>query len=285
MDDQSIRYTIGQMMALNHGKVNLPTGLAKLFGTYVKGLPSGYNNEFNVNRPKDDTLKKRAILTSATSKPGDVYQDKSILTNIRRIFGSLAKSKTDNTVTQINQISIPGTMVNEVSELFFETCIQCPSVCDEYLNVLFRLKFPNGLEQKISFQFLQILIKNYINPPFLPDSKLESGVDRTRKYHTGTCLIFAKLFTYKFEETEQFKNPRTYFSNQDNLDKFLRPMFQKMSEGNSDALHNVATVYRMLTQKCPSKFNYTAYKSQLKTVYQNKELYKLTMRLILKDFI
>ena len=286
MDDQSIRYTIGQMMALNHGKVNLSVGMAKLFGTYVNGLPAGYNNEFNVNRPKDNnTLKKRAILTSATSKPGDVYQDKSILTNIRHIFGSLAKSKTDSTVAQINLITIPVTMVNEVAELFFETCIQCPSVCEEYLDVLFRLKFPNGLEQKISFQFVQILIRNYITPPVLPDSKLESGVDRTRKYHTGTCLIFTKLFTYKFEETDQFKNPRAYFSNQENLDKFLRPMFQKMGEGNTDALHNVATVYRMLLQKCPTKFNYTAYNAQIQTVYQNKDMYKLTIRLLLKDFI
>jgi hypothetical protein len=285
MDDQSIRYTIGQMMALNHGKVSLSAGMAKLFGTYVNGLPAGYNNEFNVNRPKDNTVKKRTILTSATSKPGDVYQDKSILTNIRHIFGSLAKTKTDSTVAQINQISIPETMVKEVAELFFETCIQCPAVCDEYLDVLFRLKFPNGLEQKISYQFLQLLIKNYITPPVLLDSKLESGADRTRKYHTGTCLIFAKLFTYKFEATEQFKNPRTYFSHQDNLDKFLRPMFQKMQEGQTDALHNVATVYRMFLDKCPGKFNYAAYKTQLQSVYQNKDLFKLTVRLLLKDFI
>jgi hypothetical protein len=284
MDDQSIRYTIGQMIALNHGKVNVPPGMAKLFSTYMNGIPKDYNNKHNVNILTGSLVQKKTILSSG--KPSEnAYQDQNILNDIRHIFGSLAKSKTDTTVGLINRITIPVTMVTEVAKLFFDTCIQCPAVCDEYLDVLFRLSFPNQLEQKISYQFVQILIANYIKPPVLPDSKLESGADRTKNVHAATCLVFIKLFTYKFPETDMFKNPRSYFGLKAHLDNFLTPLFKKMTEGDATALNNVAVVWKILMAKCPEKFDVSSYKEQIRAVYENKTLYKLTVRLLLKDFI
>jgi hypothetical protein len=284
MDDQSIRYTLGQMIALNHGRTNVPPGMAKLFSTYVNGLPKEYNNKFNTNLPiSQSTAVPRTLLAGKTSGT-DVYKDTSVLGSIRHIFGSLAKSKTDTTVALLNGITIPVTMVGEVARLFFETCIQCPAVCDEYLNVLFRLTYPNQLEQKITFQFVQTLIENYKNPPVLPDSKVESGVDRMKNYNAAICLLYTKLFVYPFPSGEQFKNPRAFFANKENLEKFLNPLFQKMNAGDVYALQNVAVVYRLLKDKCPGKFQLEAYLTQIKVVYENKN-FKLTTRLALKDFI
>jgi len=284
MDNQSIRYTIGQMIALNHGGTNVPAGMGKLFRTYVNGLPKDYNNKHNKGIPVVPPGEvKKSILSSGGNN--GVYQDISVIPNIRHIFGSLAKSKTDATIKLINAIDIPITMVTEVAKLFFETCVQCPAVCDEYLNVLFRLSFPNRVEQKITYQFVQILTENYARPPVLPDSKLESAADRNKHYHAATCLLLVKLFSFPFENTEQFKNPRAYFSAVTNFEKFIKPLFEKMQGGDVNALHNAAVVYRTLKEKCPTKFDLEPYRGIIAEVYQNTSLFKLTVRLLLKDFI
>lgn len=286
MDDQSIRYTLGQMIALNHGRAAVPPGMAKLFSTYANGLPKDYNNKLHANLKGCSTDAKS--LLSGKASGADVYKDTSVLSNIRHIFGSLAKSKTETTVALLNAITIPVTMIGEVARLFFDTCIQCPAVCDEYLTVLFRLRLPNQVEQKITFQFLQILIENYNRPPVLPDSKVESGADRVKNYYAAMCLLYTKLFTFPFPAADEaYKNPRAYFSNKDNLDKFLNPLFQKMNSGDVMGLQNVAVVWRILRDKAAEKFPpavYNPYREQIKAAYENKA-FKLTTRLLLKDFI
>jgi len=280
LENKNIRYTIGQVFALNHGRAKVPPHLEEIFNSYTTQLSFDYNNKSNVRLATDAESKRRKpILT----KNDDVYNDASILSHLRHAFGSVAKGKTTLPIAQLNQTVIPPTMVMEVSKLFLDTMIQCPMLCDEFLVILFSIEYISNIETKIYGEFVKNAMQYYSKPLVLEDSKLESGEDRTKNHHTSVCLLIAKLFAYEFNQSEKHKNPRMYFSNRAFLDKFLEPLFQKMEAGDAQAVNNLASVWNII--KVSPKFNdLGCYIERMRAVYASK-LFKLSIKLLIKDHL
>lgn len=285
--EQTHRYTVGQFMKLNSGRVKLTAALNDILSKYV--MPEcctlePYNNKHNIHfyPPGVKTEPKRSQI-SLRRREG-AYNDSNILSELRHAFSSVVKGEggTIHAVAKISQILIPQTMVEEVAKLFFNTIIQSPKQMPEYLKVLFNFSQPNSLERKIHKEFAKLVITTFENPPVLKTSPLESGEDRTRRHRVTTCQLIASLFVYDFDpNVPSHVKPHEIFSNVDKLcSKVIEPLIAEATV-NADAIKNLANVWNILL---PTYHNVLAnYKQKLLSIYRNTN-FKLTSRIALKDF-
>lgn len=288
------RYTIGQCMLLNHGKVSLPPDLKELFDRYsmppcckVKPYNNKYNSRFYPDGFKSTEPKRRLL----SKKHDNIYSDDNILSNLRHAFGSVVKGDggTLLAIAAINQILVPKTKIDEVAQLFFDTMIQSPRQRPEYMDILFRIE--NGTEGKVHLKFVKIAIDTFANPVVLKKTALESAKDRTRKHREATCGLFASLFTYRFSSEPKHRNPRAFFGNPKNLrEKLLNPLFNAVEDPSAtkedrvNAFKDIALVWSILHEAGRADDLDQIYYDKLRALYTNGE-YKLTVRLLLRDYV
>jgi hypothetical protein len=282
------RYTIEQFVNLNLGTVLLPPDLKSIFSKYTMppcSMEQPHNNKHNKHFYPDGVTKAQAV---GFRKKGDVYSDSNILSDLRHAFSSVVKGE-DGTIcatAQISQILIPPTMITGVAELFFTTIIQSPKQMTEYLDVLFGFRQPNGLERKVHFEFVKIVMNTFKVPRVLEDTPLESGISRTRKQREITCKLIATLFTYKFSNTEpSHKRPREYFGNVSNLEKeVVQPLFREYKDGiSADTVKHIAYVWAILMSGGTGhRTLLNRYHDDMARIYANE---KGTVRLLLRDFV
>lgn len=287
--EPTYRYTIGQFMSLNHGRVKLRPEMAEIISKYempdcCKEQP--YYNKHNVRfYPNGDAHAEPKKKTISLRGREDVYSDSNILSELRHAFSSVVKGSggTIHAIAKLSQILIPVTMVDEVSKLFFDTIIQSPKQVSEYLKVLFSFTQPNHLECKIHFSFAKLVMSTFKNPPTLKTSPLESGEDRTRRHRLATCQLIASLFTYDFDPV---KNPshvkpcETFHDPSKLREKVIVPLLNQ-AKMEADAIKCLALVWGILQSKYSDILS--EYKSDLISIYKDTK-FKLTSRIVLKDY-
>ena len=283
----STRYTIGQFTKLNNGIVRLPVALEKKLQSY--SIPScmekAYNNPFNIRFKTAVEPNKKPLLL----KKEGIYDDAHILSSLRHAFSSISKGagRTLLAVTDINQIMIPKTMIEDVAKLFFEVIVQCPKQMNEYLKVLFGISYPHQdhIETRIHFFFVKFVLNSFEEPKILADSILENGESRTKKHREATCEMLARLYVYPFDNDPLYDKPRLFFSNQGNVTtRFLDPVFAKIDKDDANEVKNLVKIWDFL--KSCKKFDLSQYVPKIRTLAENKNMkFKMATVLLLRDFI
>lgn len=270
----TVRLTLGQVTGLNHGRVKLPESMKQAISGYTVSQRPDYNNKSNIHIKNSGSAVKTGILSEQKNK--DVYTDDGTLYDIRREFGTIAKGKTESSIKKINQLSIPGTpaMIDKLTLLFFDTIIQCPNLCAEYLEVLRAFEPVNFTKDALYESFCRLVISRYLHPVKLEATKLETAEDRTKKHTAALCLLIATLFTMDHHNQVFIR----FFGVQEAVNRFIEPLFQRMEQGDVQAVHNVATVWPMLL----AKWDLSKYTDRLTAIYMNSKLFKLSVRLLLK---
>ena len=293
------RLTTGQMMALNHGQINLPPSISQLIKDYAMPaccLSKPYGNPFNLHFASGRADKTKAAAASRTMNVRRTvasHTDEHIFQDLRKVFASIVKGK-DGTVLatmSINRMIIPASKVNEIADLFFQTMIQCPLQIDEYLKVLFMIKrVGDDLDNKIRLAFAKIAIETFTNPVKLPDTKISDGETLTRHHREASCTIIAKLYSYDYANGSgsggaDLSGPNSLFSNYEKLkQKFIGQLLSEISAGNAESIKILANVLRILSTSGKYPTILADYKQDLQNIYENTK-FKLTARLAVKDFI
>jgi hypothetical protein len=274
-DSLNIRYTLGQAVALNHGQVVLPADLRSIFDSYSMpacSLEKPYNNRYNVKfyAPGAAAVPRRKQI----ARKEEVYSDESVLSHLRHAFGSITKDKTVLAVTQLNQTVIPDSMIAETGRLFFNTSVQSPALCQEYLTVLFNIHYPDGKASAIQLEFVKAAMSAFRQPVILEDTNLESGADRSKKHRSATCLVLAKMFVYKFAEGSK---PWQFFWGSDNFTRFMDSILARIEAGDAADIVNLKTIID--TVKGEREIS-PAHMVRVKKIADDKQ-FKLSMRLLL----
>jgi hypothetical protein len=280
---KNIRYTLSQALALNSGRVSLPKNLEGIFGKYCMppcAFEKPYNNQQNIRFY--DSANPRTYAKSVNSLKGfDAYSDESFLSKIRRAFASIAKDKTQLPIVLINQMIIPANMAIDVAKLFFDTAVQSPKKAEEFIEVLFGISFPDNLEKQIHMNFVKYTLEIFRNPMQLEATSLESGEARTKSHRNGTCILMARLFAHTY--SNQLKDAKLLFKAENLKKKFLDHMFACAESGDADEVKNLVDVLPILMPKYQSIID--TYSEQINALYTNKDRFKVTVRLLLKDFL
>lgn len=288
--EQSYRYTIGQFMNLNNGRVKIQPDMTDIFSKY--GMPDcckeqSYNNKHNIRffQPGTETVEPKRKQISLRKRE-DAYDDSNILSEMRHAFSSVVKGSggTIHAIAKLSQTLIPPTMVDEVAALFYNTIIQSPKQMPEYIEVLFSFRQPNQLERKIHYTFVRKVLDTFKNPLTLKTSPLESGADRTRKHRSTSCLLIASLFVYNFDPISipsHIKPCETFNDDNKLREKLIVPMINQ-AKSNVDSIKNLANVWGILLPKHGNVL--FDYKKDLVEIYKNVK-FKLTSRIALKDYI
>lgn len=287
------RLTTGQMMALNHGNILLPSSIEQLINNYMMPaccLSKPYGNPQNPHFATGRADKAKIATAGRTMNARRTvasHSDDHIFQDLRKAFASIVKGK-DGTVlatTSINRMIIPNTKVQEIADLFYQTMIQCPLQIDEYLKVLFTIKrTSDDLDDKIRLAFSHIAIHTFTHPVKLQDTKISEGELLTRNHREASCTIIAKLYTYDYNSSSiDLSVPKTFFSNYDKLkQKFIDAIMSDINAGSADSIKILANVLRLLSGKYPKLVE--DYKQQITDIY-NSNKFKLTARLAIKDFL
>lgn len=283
------RYTIGQFTMLNHGRVKLTPSLQQKFAEYTMppcSLERAYNNPYNI-RFSEAMEGKAPSKKPLLKKKEGVYDDAQILSSLRHAFSSIAKGegRTILAIADINQIMIPKTMLEKVSELFFDVSVQCPKQMGEYLKVLFGISYQDQIEKTIYLHFVKCAMSCFDTPRVLEDSMLEDGESRTKKHREATCELIARLFTYSFSDDPKHEKPRSFFGKYENLcTRLLDPIFRNIDKGDAHEVKNLVRVWEILLAS--KKFNLSAYLPKIRSLVENKnQRFKMSTVLLLRDFI
>jgi hypothetical protein len=289
----SSRLTTGQIMSLNHGRISLPDSLERIIKEYhmpaiclTKPYANPHNPYFANGRADKE---KQTIRTMAPRKTVAAHTDDHILQDIRKAFASIVKGK-DGTVlstTTINRMLIPVNKIEEIADLFFCTMVQCPLQIEEYLCVLFGLKRQDNIEQNIRLAFAKKTMYTFNNPVKLEDTKISDGATLTKAHREATCMIVAKLFSYKYINNQgiDLSGPHSLFSSYDKLkDKYLNPLLTAINKGDSDSIKILANSLKVLLASGKYSSLQQDYQEQLLEIYRNNA-FKLTARLPVKDFL
>jgi hypothetical protein len=281
---KNVRYTLSQSLALNTGIVRLPQDLERIFGGYTMpacSLERPYNNQQNMKFYDPSKPQHMYVKSVASLKGLDVYSDESILPNIRHAFASVAKGKTQLPIVRINQMIIPASMVSEIAELFFDTIIRSPKKASEFIEVLFGINFQDALEKQMHMHFVKHTIENFKNPPKLKDTSLESGESLTKSHRNATCILMASLFAHTYPNS--LPDAKLYFKAGHLKQKFLDEVFRRVELGDVDEVKNLVDVLPLLSPKYQSIID--TYNDRIIALYNDKDKFKVTVRLLLKDFI
>jgi len=288
LEEQRYRYTVGQFMMLNNGRVKLSADLKSIFSTYVMPECSKeltYNNKHNIKFNVPGVVAEPKRKQISLRRRDDAYSDSNILSELRHAFSSVVKGTggTIHTIAKLSQILIPPTVVSEVAQLFFSTIIQSPKQMPEYLKVLFSFSQPNQLERRVQLEFVKLAMTTFKDPPILKTSPLESGEDRTRRHRMTSCQLIASLFMYEFDPSNipAHIKPAETFGNIDKLrQKVIEPLLDDARQ-NVEAIKNLAVVWGILLPKY--KHVLDEYLGELRSIYTNAD-FKLTSRIALKDY-
>jgi hypothetical protein len=278
-DSLNIRYTLGQAVALNHGKVNLPADLRAIFDSYSMpacALEKPYNNRYNIKfyAPGAATVPRRKQI----ARKEEVYSDESVLSHLRHAFGSITKDKTVLAVTQLNQTVIPDSMIQETGRLFFNTVVQSPALCQEYLTVLFNIHYQDGKETAIQLEFVKAAMSAFRQPVMLEDTNLESGADRSKKHRSATCLVLAKMFIYNFAEGSK---PWQFFWRSDNFTRFMDSILTRIEGGDAADIANLRTIIDIVKGVRDIS---AEHQIRVRKIAEDKQ-FKLSTRLLLSEAI
>jgi len=297
MTTASTRLTTGQMMALNHGQIILPSSIELLIKDYnmpacclSKPYGNPHNPHFSAGRA-DKTKHAAAGRTMNARRTVAAHTDDHIFQDLRKAFASIVKGK-DGTVLatmSINRMIIPISKIPEIADLFYQTMIQCPLQIDEYLKVLFALKRPgDSLEDRIRLGLAKIAQETFNNPVKLNDTKISDGDTLTKNHREAACAIIAKLYAFNYSPAANLvdlSGPNTLFSNYEKLRaRFLDPLANEVKNGNADSIKLLANSLRVLQQSGKYPQLIADFKQQIKDIYDNAN-FKLTARLAVKDFI
>ena len=294
--DSPSRLTTGQMMSLNHGRILLPASLSDMVKNHNMPaccLAKPYGNPHNPYFTTGHADKSKAAAAGRTMgvrRAVAAHTDDHIFQDLRKAFASIVKGK-DGTMfatMSINRMIIPPAKVQEIAELFFQTMIQCPLQLDEYLKVLFTLKRPGDkLEDKIRLAFALYTIETFTRPLKLQDTKISDGDTLTRKHRETTCRIISKLYAYDYVNTDgvDLTGPSSIFSNYEKLrQKFLGQLLSEIAAGNADSVKLLANSLSILAESKKYPTIIADFQDHLKSIYNNS-VFKLTVRLAVKDFI
>ena len=283
-----IRYTIGQFVALNSGKVKLCSSLAQKFAAYTMpacALETPYNNPLNV--PFKEAMKGREPARTPTLKASaGVYDDKTILRTLRRAFCSVTTGEKSVVlaIANMNRTMIPHNMIDEVSKLCFDTIIQCSQQASEFLQVLFGITYPDGLENALHLAFVKHTLDTFDHPLIMPDSALEDGKSRTHRHRKATVCLMAHLFSFKFGKEPNIAKPRAFFTKADNARKrLLNPLFSGAETGDADELVNLSEALRILQSSGQDQL-VKEYRPRIQALLKD-DRFTQSSRLLLRDFV
>ena len=293
--EPSARLSTGQLMALNHGKLNLPQSIQLIMDNYLMPaccLSKTYANPHNPHfkRGREDVCKiSNASRTMAVRKVVASHTDDHIFHDLRKVFASIVKGK-DGTVlpiTSINRMLIPSNKATEIGELFFQTMIQCPLQIDDYLKVLFSLKRQDEIEHIFRLACAKKAVETFNNPIKIPDSKISDSETLTKLHREATCMVLSKLYAYdyKSDHSVDLSKPNSVFSNYLRLkERYIGVILNDINSGNADAIKILATSLKVLSTCSKYLTLINDYQDDLNKIYSNTG-FKLTVRLAIKDYI
>lgn len=290
--NESNRYSLGEFHALNHGQVKLPLSLTNIFEHYKMPtccLRYPHINPHNVEFSKshlNSNGKSGHIRRPVVNQVGD---DK-IIADIRSAFSSVTTKKDGSILctAQINQMILPDSSANAISDLFFSTMIQSPRMIMPYLSVLFNIQRNDKLGNKIRLGFFRKVLETFNNPVVLESNKIMDGSIRTKQHRQTTCLMLASLYAYQYND--ELKGPKKQFDDYTKLmSKLVNPLINCINNGKSlddshDHIGFLAECISVLVKsnKFPNLLN--SISSELQGIFNNKK-YKLTKKLPLRQFV
>lgn len=238
------RYTLGQLMALNHGNYLTSGPLHELFDSYPPfkwgfGKDAVYNNIYN---HRFSSIKGSGQFRV---KKAHVYSDDSILDKIRSIFCAVTADgrNTDLIVTKLNQLNIPTTKSIEIATLFQEAMIECgSSLVDEYLKIIFTFRVSNGIEKIITKKFIERILAEFKNPSKFTDTRIEEGKSKELRWRSVNALIISKMAVSPVVGAEV----RNQFTLNIIYDKFLQRMMDGISSNTPTDLLVISAVWPTL---------------------------------------
>uniref|UniRef100_A0A6C0J7M9 Uncharacterized protein n=1 Tax=viral metagenome TaxID=1070528 RepID=A0A6C0J7M9_9ZZZZ len=293
-----VRYSLGEFYSLNPGTVKHPISLTNLISTYK--MPScclkepyinKLNTEFNQACNEQQPVRSARIMRIAAHEK---HGDDRILSDIKKAFSSVTTGKdgTILTAAQIGQMNIPDNQIGAIVKLFFDTIIQIPNMIKQYLKVLFTIQRLDKIENAIRIKFCKMAIDIFEHPLVLEDTMIIDGVTRTRQHRNTTCLLFAHLYSYPFNDKNPgLIGPKKRFSNESKLtDTLLNTLIFEINDETQSKDIRYASM-KCLTDSLGVITESGKYPNLLQTlypklsaIYKNKD-FKLGKRLLLKEFI
>ena len=265
----------------------MPASLVTKFETYTIpacAVETAYNNPHNV--PFKEAMKGREPARAPILKPSaGVYDDKTILKTLRRAFCSVTTGEKSVVlaIANMNRTMIPHNMVDEVAKLCFDTIIQCSQQANEFLQVLFGISYPDGLENALHLAFVKHALGTFDNPLILADSSLEDGKSRTMRHRRATVGLMAHLFSFKFGKEPNIAKPRAFFTKKENIcNRLLIPLFVGAESGNADELINLSEALRIMMAAGQTSL-IKEYRPRIESLLHDDRFAQST-RLLLRDF-
>lgn len=237
-----IRYTLGQLSDLNHGKA---TDL-KLFSSYPAPITSEvyqnpHNHRFDKSTP---TMIREPVLKST-----HIHSDQRVIEDIRKVISGITRenSKVELAISRMSELSIPDTQALGVAKLFHHSMIECDFLIDEYLRVLLNFKnTDSALVKNIYQQFTLALTGEFLKPSKFEDSHVETGKAKSIRWRIRNAMILAKLYNSKLPESPEFDYIRRTLKTNDIIARFLNPIFTAVSPTDNSTTQLLSSVWTII---------------------------------------
>lgn len=271
-----LRYTLGQLVELNHGKSIGPgSATYELFSSYPEPHTTDYLNQHNkrfhrarsapvgptpvtTTSGSTSTATATTITTTGAPVPTDftlkkahVYSDQKILEDIRKVISNISKGsgKVQLAISRMNQLSIPSTQAESVAKLFHLSMIECDFLIDEYIGVL--IGFTNldkSLMERLYTSFIRMVIGEFKTPSKFEDTHAESAYDKQTRWRIRNALILAKLYNLKVPETPEFSCMRGSLETSIIIEKFIDPIFNSLSPTDNSTTQLLVAVWSVIAK-------------------------------------
>jgi len=242
------RYTLGQFMALNHGKYLESGPLHERFESYPP--PKwGFGSDSRYNNPHNHRFAKIMGNSGFQVKRAHVLSDESILDRIRAILCSITAngSSTILVTTKLNQLTYPHTKAVEIAQLFHETMIECgETMVDEYLKVIFAFKGTNGIENIVRQTVARRLISEFTHPSSFAKARIEKAEIKEQRWRTANSIIIAKMAVMTYNTPLMADDIRQQFTIDNMYQRFLGNIFYGLDKRVED-IHVLSLVIPILS--------------------------------------
>lgn len=299
-----LRYTLGQLVELNHGKSITPgSSTYELFSSYPEPHTTDYLNQHNKRFHRDKTAPdvgaavsvgsaSAPMPTEFTLKRAHIYSDQKVLEDIRKVISNISKGsgKVQLAISRMNQLSIPSTQAESVAKLFHLSMIECDFLIDEYVGVL--LGFTNTdktLMGQLYSAFIKMVIGEFKTPSKFDDSHAESSYDKQTRWRIRNALILAKLYNQKLPDTPEFNCMKSSLDTPLIMEKFIEPIFSALSPNDNSTTQLLVAVWSVIA-KSGTRLSKDAPDSYKKCLAKIEELtksadYKMTDKVRLMSLL
>lgn len=283
-----IRYTIEQLVTLNHGKSYESGAIYDLFSKYPTPHIDDYLNPHN-HRFRTPTPNAGG---GFTLKKAHVYSDQKIIEDIRKVVGNISRGsgKVELAISRLNQLMIPSTQADNIAKLFHKSMIECDFLIEEYLSVL--VGFTNTdstLLESIYRTFIKEVVNEFKNPSKFEDTAAETAYDKQLRWRIRNATILAKLYNMKLPDTPLLGFLRANLTTDIITTKFIDTIFSQLSPTDNGTTQLLVAVWTIVSIEGKRLMQESAvkYKEYIAKIQQilNSPDYKVTDKVRLMNIM